>query len=114
MCAAAQALAALEDAAAGAGLAERPAVLATRVALHERLGDAAGARSLVEAALAALQGPAGGRSRAAVAGGDTGEGVAWLLERLARLQLQARPGPGTWNATSAPKFRFRVKFWCFM
>ena len=65
-------------------------MLATRVALHERMGDAAGARALVKAALEALQGPVSGRGRAPAAGGAAGEGVAWLLERLARLQLQAR------------------------
>lgn len=87
-----QALEALEGAAEGAGLADRPAVLATRVALHERLGDVAGARRIVEAALKALRGSGDqGKGRAAGGAGAAAEGVAWLLERLARLQLQVAP-----------------------
>ncbi|KAK9832822.1 hypothetical protein WJX81_004606 [Elliptochloris bilobata] len=98
---AARALAALEGAAAGAGLADWPAVLATRVELHERLGDAAGARALVQAALGALQGPAASAGRAAVAGGAAGKGVAWLLERLAQLQLQAGEVDGAFESYQA-------------
>ena len=88
----AQALDALESGAAAAGLSERPAVVATCAALRERLGDATGARRLVQATLDALR---GGGARPRVPGGAAAEGVPWLLERLARLQLHVRPpGPG--------------------
>ena len=96
-----QALDALESGAAAAGLAERPAVVATCAALRERLGDAAGARRLVQATLDALR---GGGARPRAPGGAAAEGVPWLLERLARLQLHVRPscpGPSTAWAVAA-------------
>lgn len=66
-----------------AELQMRPAVLATRVALHEQTGDAAGAESLLQSALKHWQ------ARSAAAPRDTAAaaGLGWCLQRLVALKL---------------------------
>ncbi len=73
---------------AGAGDADfqrQPAVVATRVALAEQLGDIAGAVSTVQDALQWWDG-----SSAQAGAGAKGEARKWLLHRLAQLQLKVR------------------------
>ena len=74
-----------------ADLAQRPAMVATRIALLEAVGDAAGALALAQSALSAAQGPPdGGRGGKGAAADNRKAAEAFLYQSLAKLQLKVR------------------------
>lgn len=64
-------------------LVMKPAVVATRVALLEQIGDSAGAEALLQSALKHWQGAASARPRDPAAAA----GVSWCLQRLVALKV---------------------------
>ena len=77
-----------------ADLAQRPAMVATRIALLDAVGDAAGALVLAQSALSAAQAPpeAGRGAKGGAAAGDRKAAEAFLYQSLAKLQLKVRAG----------------------
>lgn len=75
---------------ADADWAQRPAAVATRIALLDAAGDAAAAKELAEGALARSSGASSGKQpredRAAAEG--------YLYQALAKLELKVCTGPG--------------------